>query len=182
MKHCSRHNFNASRFRTQLRVAKAAMQKCYTPEAMHRYRKMRSNADFQRRELFSINRSLGHGAATGSAAPLGDSMPCRCCVGEAIWRCKGLFGPDIFSFKGARQRQLRSELFSSFLRYFLSLLSFVVGLAAVASLSRIRKWWFPSVLVSRKSFSVVFLQAEEHSADFFIQLRPLIGLCMVVEC
>lgn len=110
----------------QTPVAKVAMQRCYTPEAMHRYRnhsatkrKMRST----RITIVSRERYYRYNVLSDTARQpvlqLRTAIACHAGVASP-WQysgVKGLFCLDIFSSKAAPQRQLRRELFSSFLRF-----------------------------------------------------------------
>ena len=132
-----------------------------------------SHADFQRRELFSIHSSLRHSAATSSAT--------ACHTGAA---CGGSFSSGYLLLVERLRATARPgfwwELFSSFLRSFLSPLSSVITLAAVEGLGRIRRCRFPRVLVSRKSFSGMCVQ-RIFSRSVVLSSTDRSGLALVVE-
>ena len=135
--------------------------KSYAPEAMERYRKNRSVIERKmhstRMPIFSRESYFRYIALSDTAR-----LPARRQHAIQVLRVRGLFSPGYLLFL-ERSRATAGpgfwwELFSLFLRYFPSPLSFVIGPAAVGGLSRIRRCRLPSVSVSRKSFSGMCVQ------------------------
>lgn len=136
-----------------------------------------SHANFQPRELFSINRSLSQCSdQLGSSAQRQHVMhvlrPPRHHNGI---RALFVWIPSLSSALGSD-----SYAGSYFRRSFAIFIRCRSGGSGRSQRDEKVLVSYHSVLVSRKSFSVVFLQAGEHSADSFIQLPFLVFLCMVV--